>query len=271
MIKHLRLPLALLAALAMLLLWTGTASATDGDGTAPGEVIGGVTDTVVDEIPDLPEVVVPAETEVPAAAQEEDPPASSDDQTVPQARQVPLGEFSVDDDLTDCEDVAEGLGFPATVCAGLPEAPECIDVDQFPDAASQVRMFLEELDIPLCDEDEEPVKEPVGDNTGTGDGATAPSVYFVNCDAARAAGAAPIAQGQPGYRSELDRDNDGTACDADTDTAAAVVPISAAVLPTAARSGQLAYTGFELTPVLLTAATLLALGGGLLMGARRRS
>ncbi|MGE2723062.1 thermonuclease family protein [Mycolicibacterium celeriflavum] len=39
------------------------------------------------------------------------------------------------------------------------------------------------------------------------------SVYYKNCDAARAAGAAPIRVGQPGYRTGLDRDGDGTACD----------------------------------------------------------
>ena len=39
------------------------------------------------------------------------------------------------------------------------------------------------------------------------------SVYYKNCTAARAAGAAPIYQGQPGYRSALDRDHDGVACE----------------------------------------------------------
>lgn len=38
-------------------------------------------------------------------------------------------------------------------------------------------------------------------------------VYYANCAAARAAGAAPIHRGQPGYRPALDRDNDGVACD----------------------------------------------------------
>lgn len=38
--------------------------------------------------------------------------------------------------------------------------------------------------------------------------------YYKNCDAARAAGAAPIREGEPGYRSGLDRDDDGIACDA---------------------------------------------------------
>ena len=39
------------------------------------------------------------------------------------------------------------------------------------------------------------------------------SVYYANCTAARAAGAAPLSAGQPGYRAGLDRDNDGIACD----------------------------------------------------------
>ena len=42
---------------------------------------------------------------------------------------------------------------------------------------------------------------------------TAQEVYYPNCDAARAAGAAPIYQGQPGYRTKLDRDRDGIACE----------------------------------------------------------
>lgn len=39
------------------------------------------------------------------------------------------------------------------------------------------------------------------------------STYYKNCDEARAAGAAPINRGEPGYRSGLDRDDDGIACD----------------------------------------------------------
>ncbi|MEU0869539.1 excalibur calcium-binding domain-containing protein [Nocardia brasiliensis] len=41
----------------------------------------------------------------------------------------------------------------------------------------------------------------------------APSVYYPNCAAARAAGAAPLHRGAPGYRSALDRDGDGIACE----------------------------------------------------------
>ncbi|GIW28889.1 MAG: hypothetical protein KatS3mg070_2252 [Meiothermus sp.] len=39
------------------------------------------------------------------------------------------------------------------------------------------------------------------------------SVYYRNCAEARAAGAAPIYRGQPGYRPGLDRDGDGIACE----------------------------------------------------------
>ncbi len=39
------------------------------------------------------------------------------------------------------------------------------------------------------------------------------SVYYANCSAARAAGAAPILRGEPGYRAGLDRDGDGIACE----------------------------------------------------------
>jgi hypothetical protein len=38
-------------------------------------------------------------------------------------------------------------------------------------------------------------------------------VYYANCSAARAAGAAPLYAGEPGYRSRLDRDGDGVACE----------------------------------------------------------
>ena len=48
--------------------------------------------------------------------------------------------------------------------------------------------------------------------------ASAPSlpaipVYYSGCNAARAAGAAPIYRGQPGYREEMDGDDDGIACE----------------------------------------------------------
>lgn len=39
------------------------------------------------------------------------------------------------------------------------------------------------------------------------------TTYYPNCAAARAAGVAPIYEGQPGYGTHLDRDRDGIACE----------------------------------------------------------
>lgn len=43
--------------------------------------------------------------------------------------------------------------------------------------------------------------------------APAPGVYYENCAAARAAGAAPVRRGDPGYAAHLDRDRDGVGCE----------------------------------------------------------
>ncbi|MFF8379392.1 excalibur calcium-binding domain-containing protein [Streptomyces sp. NPDC015661] len=48
---------------------------------------------------------------------------------------------------------------------------------------------------------------PAPENTGGG------SAYYADCDEAEAAGVAPLRSGEPGYRSALDRDHDGIACD----------------------------------------------------------
>jgi len=41
----------------------------------------------------------------------------------------------------------------------------------------------------------------------------AKNVYYANCSAVKAAGKAPLYRDEPGYRSALDRDNDGVACE----------------------------------------------------------
>ncbi|MFF5963139.1 excalibur calcium-binding domain-containing protein [Streptomyces collinus] len=51
------------------------------------------------------------------------------------------------------------------------------------------------------------------DDGGSGDSGSSQNVYYGNCSEVRAAGAAPIHRGEPGYASHLDRDNDGVACD----------------------------------------------------------
>lgn len=39
-----------------------------------------------------------------------------------------------------------------------------------------------------------------------------PTLYFADCTQAHAAGYAPIAEGQPGFRADLDPDGNGVAC-----------------------------------------------------------
>jgi endonuclease YncB( thermonuclease family) len=65
----------------------------------------------------------------------------------------------------------------------------------------------------------EPAPEPTPDPTPTFVAPVDPpvtppvTVYYANCDAVRAAGAAPIYVGQPGYGRHLDRDGDGVGCE----------------------------------------------------------
>ncbi|MFE3825617.1 excalibur calcium-binding domain-containing protein [Streptomyces sp. NPDC059092] len=60
---------------------------------------------------------------------------------------------------------------------------------------------------------------PAADNDDTGSGSSGSgsggggSVYYKNCTAARAAGAAPVHAGDPGYGPHLDRDGDGVGCE----------------------------------------------------------
>lgn len=55
-----------------------------------------------------------------------------------------------------------------------------------------------------------PVQSLYGSSSGS---SPSRSSYFANCAAARAAGAAPVRRGDPGYGSHLDRDNDGIGCE----------------------------------------------------------
>ncbi|MET9541967.1 excalibur calcium-binding domain-containing protein [Streptomyces sp. NPDC006553] len=66
------------------------------------------------------------------------------------------------------------------------------------------------------DRDPDPDSDRHGSGSGSGGGSGGSGgglASYKNCDAVRAAGRAPLYRGQPGYRSGLDRDNDGKACD----------------------------------------------------------
>ena len=87
-----------------------------------------------------------------------------------------------------------------------------------------------------ADSEEAPAEEPAakptddssggsgwfgGGDSGSGEGSEEEATpepepqkeFYANCDDAKAAGAAPMYKGDPGYRPELDRDKDGIACD----------------------------------------------------------
>ena len=73
------------------------------------------------------------------------------------------------------------------------------------EADAMRRVLADCADQPAPDADEPSAEEPA---SGAG-GKTAP---FENCDAARAAGAAPVRADDPGYGKHLDRDGDGVGC-----------------------------------------------------------
>ena len=57
-----------------------------------------------------------------------------------------------------------------------------------------------------------PVEEPAPEPTAQPEPAPQ-QAYYSSCREAKAAGAAPLYRGDPGYRSRLDRDGDGVACE----------------------------------------------------------
>ncbi|MDO5065601.1 MAG: excalibur calcium-binding domain-containing protein [Actinomyces bowdenii] len=77
-----------------------------------------------------------------------------------------------------------------------------------PAAQPEPEVQAPDVTAPLVDQEQQaaPEAEPKPEPE-TGD------AYYPNCAAARAAGAAPLYAGEPGYRSGLDRDNDGIACE----------------------------------------------------------
>lgn len=60
---------------------------------------------------------------------------------------------------------------------------------------------------------QEQAQEPAQEPEEPAQPAQKPQAYYRNCAEAKAAGAAPLYQGDPGYRSALDRDHDGVACE----------------------------------------------------------
>ena len=102
--------------------------------------------------------------------------------------------------LTGCDDsLAEDT--PTTDSASATAAAEEAGEEQDQQQA-QDQPESDQIESDQTESDQ--TQEQSGGSSGT---------YYANCKEARAAGAAPIYQGEPGYRAELDRDHDGIACE----------------------------------------------------------
>nr|WP_052712089.1 excalibur calcium-binding domain-containing protein [Domibacillus indicus] len=113
----------------------------------------------------------------PVEEKQEEPAVTEDEPVVEEEKE----DSSVTEDEPVVEEKQESE--PA-----VEEAPESVE------PAEEEPVAEEETVV----EEEEPVTE---------------SVYYKNCSEARAAGAAPVHKGEPGYASHLDRDGDGIGCD----------------------------------------------------------
>ena len=82
------------------------------------------------------------------------------------------------------------------------------DASPTPEETTEPEPVAEE---PVVEPEEEPAEEPAPQAPAPNP-APAP-VRFSSCKQAREAGAAPLYRGDPGYSSNLDRDNDGVACE----------------------------------------------------------
>lgn len=112
--------------------------------------------------------------------------------------------------LSTCPDqpLPEGSAVPE-IPAPEP-APEPEPATAPPAPAPAPAPAVEPAPAPVVEQAPAPAPEPVV----VPEPAPAPvEVYYENCDAARAAGAAPVYAGDPGYAKKLDRDGDGVGCE----------------------------------------------------------
>jgi hypothetical protein len=119
---------------------------------------------------------------------------------------------------------AAGLGLLAALAAQVfapatpqaqPETPVATDSDQTSPHSQPIEydrgMSADELDAQQPSESNRPLsRAPAPSPSSVGAGA---SWSYRNCAAARAAGAAPIHRGEPGYGAHMDGDGDGVACE----------------------------------------------------------
>jgi excalibur calcium-binding domain-containing protein len=111
--------------------------------------------------------------------------------------------------MTACgdADTPPDTGVPTTTTTTVEPAPTTTTTTPAP--VTSIEAPVEQAPIEQPPVEPPPVQPPPVDPPPV----EAPSAYYANCAEARAAGAAPIHRGEPGYRAGLDRDGDGTACD----------------------------------------------------------
>lgn len=120
---------------------------------------------------------------------------------------IPYGAVSVADDTTD-------VGISTVTVAGVNGEK----------VTTYLVQYLDDVEVSRAVAREEVTVAPVDEVTAVGSRVPAPapapapeapatSAFYQNCDAVRAAGAAPLYAGEPGYSRKLDRDGDGVACE----------------------------------------------------------
>ncbi len=108
-------------------------------------------------------------------------------------------------DAAQAEAKATARGLWGPPCNGVTEAQ--------PETTSPPAPAVPHDDPPVPIPPPVPVPAPAPAPAPAPEPAPGPSAYYPNCKAARAAGVAPLYVGEPGYRSGLDGDDDGVACE----------------------------------------------------------
>lgn len=96
-----------------------------------------------------------------------------------------------------------------TVTTTVTETPPAVTETQtVVETTIETQTVTEEAPAPLTK-----APETMAPSSAPAPTAAPPRAHYPNCTAVRAAGAAPIYRGEPGYSSSLDRDGDGVACE----------------------------------------------------------
>ncbi len=104
-----------------------------------------------------------------------------------------------------------GVFLPAACADTTPTEDEDVDTTSTTVAETTTTEAAPTTTSPPTTSEPPPTTAPSRAPTTAAPSASARS--FANCSEARAAGAAPLSRGEPGYSSNLDRDNDGIACE----------------------------------------------------------